>query len=73
MKLYKITQDVNDGYDTFDSAIVCAESEEEARNINIGSDLFNEWASPSDVKVKYIGEAAEGTKKGIVLASFNAG
>ena len=29
-KLYKIWQDKNNNYDTFDSAIVCAENEEEA-------------------------------------------
>lgn len=34
MNLYKISQDVNDGWDTFDSAIVAAKSEEDARNIH---------------------------------------
>ena len=34
MKLYKISQDENNEYDTFDSAIVCAESEEEAKKIH---------------------------------------
>ncbi len=36
MKIYKIYQQVNNDYDTYDSAIVCAESEEEARIINPG-------------------------------------
>lgn len=36
MKLYKITQSDNNGYDTYDSAIVCANSEDEARIINPG-------------------------------------
>ena len=34
MKLYLISQDVNDGYDTYDSAVVAAESEEDARSIH---------------------------------------
>lgn len=34
MKLYKISQNVNNGYDTYDDAIVCAENEHEARKIN---------------------------------------
>ncbi len=34
MKLYLISQDVNGGYDTFDSAVVCANSEEEAKRIH---------------------------------------
>lgn len=33
-KLYKLSQDVNDGYDTYDSVIVCADSEQEARKIH---------------------------------------
>ena len=31
MKLYLISQSKNDDYDTYDSAVVCAESEEEAK------------------------------------------
>ena len=34
LKIFKIYQDVNIGYDTFDSAIVCAKNEKEAREIN---------------------------------------
>lgn len=33
MNLYLISQTENIGYDTYDSAVVCAESEEEAKNI----------------------------------------
>lgn len=32
MKLWRISQDVNNGWDTYDSAVVAAETEEEARN-----------------------------------------
>jgi hypothetical protein len=34
MKLFKISQDVNNGYGTFSDAVVCAENEEEAKKIN---------------------------------------
>lgn len=34
MKLFKIWQTENNGYDTYDSAVVAAESEEDAVNIN---------------------------------------
>lgn len=34
MHLYKLTQEINNDYDTYDSAIVCAENEEEARTIH---------------------------------------
>ncbi len=33
MKLWLISQDVNNNWDTYDSAVVAAETEEEARNI----------------------------------------
>lgn len=36
-KLYKISQSINSGYDTYDSAVVCAESEQDARNIHPSS------------------------------------
>jgi len=83
MKLYEISQSVNNNYDTYDSAIVAAESEDEARMINpdkmddedwdgeVGS--WSAWCAAKDVDVEYIGEAKEGTKKGLILASFNAG
>lgn len=41
MKIYKLTQTVNDNYDTYDSVIVVAENEEEARSINPDGDNFN--------------------------------
>lgn len=34
MEIYLISQSVNDDYDTYDSAIVIAESEEEAKKIH---------------------------------------
>lgn len=34
MNIYKISQNINNGWDTYDSAIVCAESEEDARKIH---------------------------------------
>jgi len=79
MKLF-ILYGTASGYDTFDSCIVCAENEEEAKNINpmYGEKWVYwcecEWAkSPEDVTVEYIGEADENIEKGVVLASYNAG
>jgi hypothetical protein len=45
MKLYKIFQNINNGYDTYDSAIVCAENEEEAKRIH----PRNPWPNPDNV------------------------
>lgn len=42
MNLYLITQIVNNDYDTYDAAVVVAESENEARHIC--PDRFYEWS-----------------------------
>ena len=34
MKLYKLSQSLNTGYDTYDSCVVCAKSKKEARLIH---------------------------------------
>lgn len=80
MKLYRISQETNRGWDTFDSAIVAADTEEEARNTFPDPDMAGDnfwslrmWAEPENVKVECIGEAAADVARGVVLASFNAG
>ena len=82
MNLYHISQDEVDGWDTYDSAVVCAADEVAARNMHPhdGSPLkdakyaSNTWcASPEFVTVKFLGAAAPGVGEGVVCASFNAG
>lgn len=84
MKLYRIWQEVNNGYDTFDSAVVAARTSEEATHIHPmdvwgreydeESDERDEtWCTHFDVQAEYLGEAKPGTKPGAIVASFNAG
>jgi hypothetical protein len=74
MKLYLISQEVNNEYDTFDSAIVAANSAEHARFIHPACYANKStWCDPEDVKVVLVGTATLGTKAGVILASFNAG
>jgi hypothetical protein len=84
MKLYLISQIVNNGYDTYDSAVVAAKNEDDAQQMLPGfysdgkfypTDLRDgAWASPEHVEVEYIGTAKPGTKAGTVIcASYNAG
>jgi len=81
MKLWRISQTENDYYDFYDSAIVAAESEEEAKMINPEGGRIDSaktsysWVnSPDEVTAEYIGEAAEGITAGdVICASFNAG
>ena len=83
MNLYRISQDENNDYDTYDSAIVCAKDEESARKIRPDNatwedvkrkDYGDEWAiHPEQVTVELIGTAKDDIKEGVILASFNAG
>lgn len=75
MKLFLISQDHNEGYDTYDSAVVAAKDEEAARKVAVGSTgACGTWAKPKHVIAEYIGTAKPGTKAGeVICASFNAG
>ena len=88
MKLYLISCDEKDlvgfaaPYDCYLLAVVCANSIKEARNMSPETEKKMDWEhneygtwcdSPAKVKVKYLGEAAKSVKRGVVLASFNAG
>ena len=77
MNLYLLSQTENDGWDTYNSVVVAAESEEIARHINPSSGGWTEhsgWAkTPDEVAVQLIGTAAPDIGSGVVLASFNAG
>lgn len=89
MNLYKISQDINNEYDTYDSAIVAAENEDIARMIYPGGRYKDsktkigwhpyaevEWVKFSEIdkiKVEFVGEAKINQKRGVILASFNAG
>jgi hypothetical protein len=75
MKLWLLTQNVNGGYDTYDSCVVAEESEVTAKLITPGESNWEyTWAAPKDVKALMIGEAALGITRGqVICASFNAG
>jgi hypothetical protein len=82
MKLFLIWQNELTCYDAYDYAVVAAINEDEAKNIHPsgrndrdrwGSN-WGDWASdPSDVFVKEIGIATEGTEVGVICASYNVG
>ncbi len=76
MKLYKISQDINHGYDTYDSIVVCAENEEKAKQVMEldEPDELDSWVTDvKDLTVEYIGEARDGMEEDIICSSFNAG
>lgn len=80
MNIYLVTQTEETGYDTYDAFVCAAESEESARDLHPGGDSAywrgssGIWcSSPNEATAELIGIADEGTPKGIILASFNAG
>lgn len=84
MKLWLLSQDVNNDYYTYDSCVVAAETEEDARVIAPNGKRMPGWRGrtrrgwawarrPEQVTVKLIGTAEDGTPEGVILASFNAG
>ena len=87
MNLYLVTQNANTGQYAYEFAVVAAETEEEAKAIHpydenmpvldghfIGPYCLDTWAESVDqVKAEYLGIAKEGTKKGIIVTSFNEG
>ena len=80
MKLFLISQNQNNSYDTFDSAVVAAPDEDTAKSIHprdypsiLVEDWDRDWCHPKYVRVQYIGEAATDVKQGVICASFNAG
>ena len=79
MNLYLLEQNINNTWDTFDSCVVAAKSEEDAKTITPGGcprtgGWDETWVTrPDDVKATLIGKARKGTERGLIIASFNAG
>jgi hypothetical protein len=79
LNIYKLSQIQNTVYDTYDSCVVIAENEENAKNITpsgykFSDSIYGDWcSSPDHVTAELIGEAVRGSTVGVVLASYNAG
>lgn len=79
MKLWLISQSANGGYDTYDSAVVVADTAEAAQRIHPNGTenpekqpMFTSWASPRNVSAEYLGPTDLPAGE-VVCASFNAG
>ena len=85
MNIYLISQNHNNDYDTYDSAVVVAATAEDARVMHPNgrnedmldqnkNDKSCDWVSdPLLVDTKFIGVAAKNLQRSVILASFNAG
>lgn len=85
MKLWLLTQEVATGYDTYDSCVVVADTEELAKDMHPSQytrklNLLRsthypsyDWAQdPADVSATLLGDATDPTRR-VVCASFHAG
>lgn len=78
MKIYKLSQTVNEGYDTYSDCVVVAKNPEDAKTIHpYGDDISDnnnyDWTTIENVFVEEIGTANNKQKRGVVCASFHAG
>ena len=75
LHLYHISQAVNNGYDTYDSAVVAAPDEQTAQNMTPTDEKhrYDDWAAPSVVKVRLLGKASFKGEAHVICASFTAG
>ena len=81
MKLYLLSQNDNTRYDTYDSCVVCAENEEDAKTIAPDGSVYSipirtypDWASSKEtILCEEIGEANKSQIRGVIIASYNAG
>lgn len=81
MNIYLLYNDAVRGYDTYNSAVVRAESEDEARMMHPSgfewdgteANCWGNWCGATQVRVTLLGTAADSTSKGVVCASYNAG
>lgn len=79
MKLYLLTRKKGGGHDAYDSVVVCALNEEDAKNIHpngstfVEKDYSSSWViKKQDIECEEIGAANENQERGVILASFNA-
>ena len=80
-KLYLLRRTDAIGYDEYDSCVVCAIDENDAKTIAPDGSVFVEhnrvrmpWAATySEIECVEIGTANENQERGVITASFNAG
>lgn len=89
MKIWRISQKANNDWDTYDSAVVFADTEQDARmtypagyKFTNGESIewngketsYGSWCDAKDVNVEYLGTTdREVPNKTVICASFNAG
>ncbi len=72
MKLWKVWRSDDVDYDEYDSAIIAAETAEQARMTDPSKNLT--WCTSNEsLYVEEVGEAKPGISAGVILASFRAG
>jgi len=81
MNLYLLTRDNAHDYDEYDSCVVCAENEEDAKSIcpdgsampRVRPSGYWSWVLTPHVICEFLGEAKPDLLRGVVCSSFNPG
>jgi len=84
MKLWLISQKINDDYDTYDCAVVAAPDMWTAKTMHPSNgrtwkngddwdEYGSSWTNPNNVNTEFLGDAAYNIKQGVICASYHAG
>ena len=76
MNIYRVSQEVNRQYDTYDAMVVAASDEEDAKSVTLeetDGGVWHDWADRADLIVELVGVAADDVERGVILASYIAG
>jgi hypothetical protein len=78
LKLYHVRRTDNGGYDSYSEFVAAAYSEDDARKMHPdgGEGEQSSWLwtwTHDTLSITYIGEAAPGIHRGVIVASFHAG
>lgn len=72
MNIYKVSQNENTDYDTYDSFVCYAATLHQARSMSPDGNRAT-WCSPDKTEAVYLGSNKYVTEAIIILTSFNAG
>ena len=75
MNLYLVTRKDNCDGNEYDSAVICADNEEDAASISpcYNPDYTPKYWNSNNLNVSLIGTASKVILKSVILSSFNAG
>ena len=73
MKLYLLKRTDEWGYDEYDSLVYAAESAQDAVDMSLKDDMYDDWTTQNYIDITFLGFAESNITRGKIIGSFNAG